>query len=78
MFTGLIEEIGKVHRIKRLTSGAELVVETVSNAIDAAVGESIAVNGICLTATSVENRNITTNKFSFIFDFKVQFLLNKL
>ena len=51
MFTGIVEEIGTVQEVRRgahsavLTVGAELVLT------DAHVGDSIAVNGICLTVT---------------------------
>ncbi|MCQ4085828.1 riboflavin synthase [Saccharibacillus sp. JS10] len=52
MFTGLIEEIGTLRRTDRrgeamvLTLGAKKVLEHVS------IGDSIAVNGVCLTVTS--------------------------
>ena len=53
MFTGIIEELGTVTRIQRglhsavLTIAAETVLET------AKVGDSIAVNGVCLTVTAL-------------------------
>lgn len=49
MFTGIIEEIGKIKSIKR---GGSAVLITVSAAVvisDVNIGDSIAVNGVCLT-----------------------------
>jgi riboflavin synthase len=49
MFTGIIEEIGKIKRIARKGNG--LVFEVLARDIsrEAAPGDSIAVNGVCLT-----------------------------
>ncbi len=47
MFTGLIEEIGEVERVRQTDAGRELRVRTAFN--DLTRGESIAVNGACLT-----------------------------
>lgn len=52
MFTGIVEDVGRVARVARDARGARLVVET--SALDAgglAMGESIAVDGACLTVT---------------------------
>ena len=52
MFTGIIEEVGKVINIK--SGGMSSVMEIGGNVIfkDMKVGDSIAVNGVCLTVTS--------------------------
>ena len=53
MFTGIIEEVGKIISIKkgvksyRLEIGAKKVLENTN------IGDSIAVNGICLTVTDM-------------------------
>jgi riboflavin synthase len=52
MFTGLIEAIGHVARIEAAASGVRLHVAT-DLALALAPGESVAVNGVCLTATDV-------------------------
>ncbi|HEY8370819.1 MAG TPA: riboflavin synthase [Thermodesulfobacteriota bacterium] len=55
MFTGIIEDVGRIASIARDADGARLVIET--SDIDAgalAAGESIAVDGACLTVTGVE------------------------
>jgi len=52
MFTGLIEDLGKVEAIERGDDGARLRIST-TLASEIADGDSIAVNGCCLTATAV-------------------------
>lgn len=54
MFTGIIETVGKVVRIDRQGDLARLVVEAGVAAGDAKAGDSIAVNGVCLTVTALE------------------------
>jgi riboflavin synthase len=47
MFTGLIETIGEVERVRQTDAGRELRVR--ASFTDLSLGESIAVNGACLT-----------------------------
>ncbi len=54
MFTGLIADLGSVAAIGQDGGGATLRIGT-SLAGEVAVGDSIAVNGVCLTATSVSS-----------------------
>lgn len=49
MFTGLIAELGRVVSIERTGAGARLWIEAVLGA-ELAPGDSVAVNGVCLTA----------------------------
>ncbi len=49
MFTGLIKEIGSVVEIKRTGDVHALVINAGDIVKDASVGDSIAVNGVCLT-----------------------------
>lgn len=49
MFTGIIEELGAVRRITTATDGARLEVTAREVLAGTKVGDSIAVNGICLT-----------------------------
>jgi riboflavin synthase len=53
MFTGLITELGKVRTIKRSESSAIFTIAAPQSVAGLRVGDSIAVNGTCLTATSV-------------------------
>jgi riboflavin synthase len=61
MFTGIIEEVGTVEQIKQtgeamvFTIGARKVLE------DVQLGDSIAVNGVCLTVTSFTDRSFTVD-----------------
>ena len=51
MFTGIIEEIGKVERIQKDTYNCKLSIKSSEILEDIHLGDSIAVNGICLTVT---------------------------
>ncbi len=51
MFTGLVEEMGTIRSIKRGAESAELCIEAFIVTEDAKIGDSIAVNGTCLTVT---------------------------
>ena len=53
MFTGIIEDIGRVRAIRRAASGARVAIETVIDLAEVAIGDSIAVNGACLTAVTL-------------------------
>ena len=51
MFTGIIEELGTVKAVKKGTKSAELSIEGNKIFDDIHLGDSIAVNGVCLTVT---------------------------
>jgi riboflavin synthase len=53
MFTGLIADLGSVKSIERDADGATLEIST-ALAGELAEGDSIAVNGVCLTATAID------------------------
>lgn len=53
MFTGIVEELGRVRVFDLKTTGAKLAVECSSILQDATLGASIAVNGVCLTAVEL-------------------------
>jgi riboflavin synthase len=53
MFTGIIEELGRVRSLERRGDGARLVIEARTVTKDIKEGDSIAVNGVCLTAIDV-------------------------
>jgi len=52
MFTGIIEELGTVESMVTRGAGARLTVRCSTVTEDLTVGASIAVNGVCLTATA--------------------------
>jgi len=56
MFTGLVETLGTVRRVETLDDGVELtIVAKLANELT--VGESIAVNGACLTAVGQDAKS---------------------
>jgi riboflavin synthase len=59
VFTGLIEDLGEVVSIERNADGVVLTVQT-KLISDVALGDSVAVNGVCLTATQVDADSFAT------------------
>src|SRR5829696_7571366 len=53
MFTGIIEELGRVRSVERRGEGVRLTVEARVVSEGTREGDSIAVNGVCLTAVDV-------------------------
>lgn len=61
MFTGLIAELGKVTAIIKGESSSVLTIEAPILAPELSIGDSIAVNGTCLTATSITADTFTAD-----------------
>lgn len=61
MFTGLIEEMGTVRRIERGGAGARVVIGAQTVLANTKVGDSISVNGACLTVTAVGGDEFTAD-----------------
>lgn len=61
MFTGIVEEVGKVARIEKngITGKLSIMADTVLEGTQ--IGDSIAVNGVCLTVTSLNGSNFTAD-----------------
>jgi riboflavin synthase len=59
VFTGIIEELGRIASLEKLEQGMRLNIACSTVVADAKDGDSIAVNGVCLTAL-----NVTANSFS--------------
>ena len=57
MFTGIIEGMGKVKRLTMKGADAVLEIEAGIGLEDISLGDSIAVNGACLTVTSLQQNN---------------------
>ena len=51
MFTGIVEEVGTIRNIKRGQHSAVLTIHAKTVLEETRIGDSIAVNGICLTVT---------------------------
>ena len=56
MFTGIIEELGKVKSLKRTSRESRLVISAEKIMEDIHIGDSIAVNGVCLTVVLFSDR----------------------
>jgi len=59
VFTGIIEELGSVHSLEKNGSGVRIEIAASVVTADSKDGDSISVNGVCLTALDV-----TVNSFS--------------
>jgi len=58
VFTGLVADLGRVREVERNQDGVRLTVDT-ALAGQLGLGDSVAVNGVCLTATSVDDGGFT-------------------
>jgi riboflavin synthase len=82
MFTGLIKDIGKVVQIKPNAEGKEIIIETNKLSSEIAIDDSVATNGVCLTATKIKGNQFTvqavhvTLEKTSIGDLKVGSLVN--
>lgn len=56
MFTGIVEEIGKIKSVRRGGHSVVLEVEATKVLEDTRIGDSIATNGVCLTVTAIGTR----------------------
>ena len=61
MFTGIIEELGKVKSLKRTSRESRLVISAKKIMEDIHIGDSIAVNGVCLTVVLFSDREFTVD-----------------
>jgi riboflavin synthase len=61
MFTGLITELGSVLSVTRGESSAIFTIAAPKSVTGLAIGDSIAVNGVCLTATSITANSFTAD-----------------
>jgi riboflavin synthase len=61
MFTGLIAELGRVIAVEKSESSAIFTINAPKLIGEIAVGDSVAVNGVCLTATSISSTEFTAD-----------------
>ena len=61
MFTGIVEETGTLRSLSRGSKSCVIHVQCSTVLEDTRIGDSIAVNGICLTVTSVESGGFTAD-----------------
>ena len=61
MFTGIVEELGEIVAVERLADAARLTVRGPRVTAEARHGDSIAVNGVCLTVTDATDKTFTAD-----------------
>ena len=61
MFTGIVETQGRVVALTRGEAGARLTIETGTQLMDLTLGQSIAVNGVCLTVVQGDGATFTAD-----------------
>ena len=61
MYTGIVEELGEVVNVEHLADAARLIVRGPRVTADIAHGDSIAVNGVCLTVTGTAAGTFTAD-----------------
>ena len=61
MFTGIIEEIGKVKSIVRHANSIKLTIAVTKILEDIHIGDSICTNGVCLTVTTFDDSSYTAD-----------------
>ena len=60
MFSGIIEEIGCVEKIDTLAQSKKVAISCKKVLSDVLIGDSISVNGVCLTAVSYTHLTLPT------------------
>jgi len=61
MFTGLIAELGRITAVEKGESSAVFTIAAPQLVSQIALGDSVAVNGVCLTATSITGDGFTAD-----------------
>ena len=61
MFTGIVEELGKIREINKKNNSAKITIECVTVLEGTKLGDSIAVNGVCLTVTEISSNSFTAD-----------------
>ena len=61
MFTGIVEELGRVVRLETVEDSARLTVEAPTVTQDVSLGDSVSVNGCCLTVAAVHGSAFTAD-----------------
>jgi riboflavin synthase len=61
MFTGIIEELGTISSFTKINQGAKIEILAPSILSDAKIGDSIAVNGVCLTVVTKTNNSFAAD-----------------
>ena len=58
MFTGIVEGIGKIYDIQKRSLGAKVSLLPPFHAKEVKIGDSLSVDGVCLTVTEIDDKII--------------------
>lgn len=61
MFTGIIEEIGKIQKIERRPRSVAIFIGAAKIFVDLKLGDSISVDGVCLTVKDIKNNTFSAD-----------------
>ncbi|TFE02993.1 riboflavin synthase [Jeotgalibacillus salarius] len=61
MFTGLIEEVGTIHNLQKGKNSMILTITCSKVIKDAGIGDSISINGVCLTVTELADHRFSVD-----------------
>lgn len=61
MFTGIVEEMGSIKSVTKGSKSAILTIEADKVLVGSKIGDSIAVNGVCLTVTSIAEKQFSAD-----------------
>jgi len=61
MFTGIIEEVGKITKIEQRGENRRITVEAAQPPKELATGHSVAVSGVCLTAVDIKQKSFSAD-----------------
>ena len=64
MFTGIVSELGTLAAVEATDGGAVLSVNAPETCVGLTIGDSIAVNGVCLTAIAIDGDRFTVEAIS--------------
>lgn len=61
MFTGIVEEIGRIKMINQFRNGLKIEIVATKIIEDMKVNDSVSVNGVCLTAVKISDKSFTAD-----------------
>jgi riboflavin synthase len=62
MFSGIVQAIGEIEKVEPLAAGVRLTIHAPDlDLSDTSIGDSIAMNGACMTATSISGKRFTVD-----------------
>jgi riboflavin synthase len=64
MFTGLVEEVGRVRDVVRTENGRRLTIDARVTREDLAVGDSIAIDGVCQTVVALDTQGFAVESIA--------------